>query len=109
MPHLRFRAVEPHIVKTLITPLLDELSTLLKASRSAFSFELINTQYFSEVEVYPNPMVEILWFAREQDIQNQVAKSITNQMQLLLGVDVSIAVVFIPMLRSDYYLDGKHF
>ncbi|AUW38544.1 DUF1904 domain-containing protein [Vibrio mimicus] len=41
--HLRFRAVEAHIVETLVTPLLNELSSLLSTSRSAFTFELINT------------------------------------------------------------------
>lgn len=58
MPHLRFRAVEAHIVESLVPSLLNELSSLLSTSRNAFTFELINTQYFAEGEVYP--MVEVL-------------------------------------------------
>lgn len=58
MPHLRFRAVETHIVESLFPTLLNELSSLLSTSRNAFTFELINTQYFAEGEVYP--MVEVL-------------------------------------------------
>ncbi|ASK56079.1 pseudouridine synthase [Vibrio tarriae] len=107
MPHLRFRAVEAHIVETLVTPLLNELSSLLCTSRSAFTFELVNTQYFAEGEVYP--MVEVLWFGREQQTQDQVAQVITEQMRQLLGADAHVAIVFIPLQRTAYYLDGQHF
>ncbi len=76
MPHLRFRAVEAHIVESLVPTLLNELSSLLSTARNAFTFELINTQYFAEGEIYP--MVEVLWFGREQQTQDQVAQVITD-------------------------------
>ncbi|GHY17447.1 hypothetical protein VCSRO69_1864 [Vibrio cholerae] len=53
MPHLRFRAVEAHIVESLVPSLLNELSSLLSTSRNAFTFELINTQYFAEGRFIP--------------------------------------------------------
>ncbi|EGR1836529.1 DUF1904 domain-containing protein [Vibrio cholerae] len=107
MPHLRFRAVEAYIVESLVPTLLNELSSLLSSPRNAFTFELINTQYFTEGEVYP--MVEILWFEREQQTQDRVAQMITEQMRQLLGADSHVAVVFIPLQRTAYYLDGQHF
>ncbi|MFT1693171.1 DUF1904 family protein, partial [Vibrio cholerae] len=60
MPLLHFRAVEAHIVESLVATLLNELSSLLSTARYAFTFELINTQYFAEGGVYR--MVEVLWF-----------------------------------------------
>ncbi|GHZ94155.1 hypothetical protein VCSRO177_2503 [Vibrio cholerae] len=107
MPHLRFRAVEAHSVKSLVPTLLDELSSLLNTPRAAFTFELVNTQYFSEGDIYP--MVEVLWFGREQQTQDQVAQVITDQTRQLLGADSHLAVVFIPLQRTAYYLDGQHF
>lgn len=107
MPHLRFRAVEAHTVESLVPTLLNKLSSLLSTSRNAFTFELINTQYFAEGEVYP--MVEVLWFGREQQTQDQVAQVITDQMRQLLGADAHVAIVFIPLQRTAYYLDGQHF
>ncbi len=40
MPHLRFRAVETHIVESLVPTLLNELSSLLSTSRNAFTLIL---------------------------------------------------------------------
>ncbi|QJY40975.1 DUF1904 domain-containing protein [Vibrio cholerae] len=107
MPHLSFRAVEAHIVESLVPSLLNELSSLLSTARNVYTFELINTQYFAEGEV--NPMVEVLWFGREQLTQNQVAQMITEQIRQLLGADSHVAVVFIPLQRTAYYRDGQHF
>ncbi|OFJ19770.1 DUF1904 family protein [Vibrio cholerae] len=87
MPHLRFRAVETHIVESLVPTLLNELSSLLSTSRNTFTFELINTQYFAEGEIYP--MVEVLWFGREQQTQDQIAQVITDQIRQLLSEEAA--------------------
>ncbi|MBL4297408.1 DUF1904 domain-containing protein [Vibrio fluvialis] len=110
MPHFRLRAVEPQTVQVLSKSLIDELQPLMKSPRGDFTFEYIYTTFFFEGEVSPAyPFVEVLWFDRGQEIQDQVAAIITRQVREVLGEDVNVAVIFTALKPNEYYDNGEHY
>ena len=110
MPHLRFRAVEPQTVQALSKPLTDELQPLMGCPREDFTFEYIYTTFFSEGEVNSAyPFVEVLWFDRGQDTQDQVAQAITEQVRGIVGENADVAVIFSALSPKGYYDSGEHY
>ncbi len=110
MPHLRFRAVEPQTVQVLSAPLTDALQPLMKSPREDFTFEYIYTTFYQEGEVtQAYPFVEVLWFDRGQEIKDQCAEIITQQVRGIVGEDVDVAVIFIALNPADYYDNAKHY
>jgi phenylpyruvate tautomerase PptA (4-oxalocrotonate tautomerase family) len=109
MPHLRFRGVEAQTVQKLSASLPGTLASMIKSDEANFSFELIGTQFFSKGIAFPGePFVEVWWFARSQEAQDQVALVITEAVRLLQP-NGDIVVVFHPMPKDSYYENGSHF
>lgn len=110
MPHLRFRAVEPQTVQTLSNTLLDELQPLTACPREDFTFEYIYSTFYYESEVTAAyPFVEVLWFDRGQEVQDQVAQIITQQVRAIMGEDVDVAVIFSALKPNEYYDNAQHY
>jgi len=110
MPHFRFRAVEPQTVQNLSKPLTDSLQSLMNSPREDFTFEYIYTTFYAEGEVAAAyPFVEVLWFDRGQETQDQVAAIITRQVREVLGEDVNVAVIFTALKPNEYYDNGEHY
>ncbi|GAA5646298.1 DUF1904 domain-containing protein [Vibrio proteolyticus] len=110
MPHLRFRAVEPQTVQTLSNTLLDELQPLMVCPREDFTFEYIYSTFYYESEVTAAyPFVEVLWFDRGQEVQDQVAQIITQQVRAIMGEDVDVAVIFSALNPNEYYDNAQHY
>lgn len=111
MPHLRFRAVEFDQVKALSRKLVDDLQPLIGCPRSDFTLEHISTTFIFDgdvAEVYP--FVEVLWFDRGQDIQDQVAQAITIAVrEELKDLEQDVTVFFIPLTPSAYYDNANHY
>lgn len=107
MPMLRIRGIEEIQIKTMSTVLVDELATLVGCPRDYFTLELVQSTYFFDGEIVPQqPLVEVLWFDRGQDIQDQVAKCIVKYLQ----VDAAgLEVYFIPLQQKNYYENGEHY
>lgn len=109
MPHIRIRAMKPDQVAGLSKTLVKDLATTIKTSEDNFTFELVPTQFFSGGEsVTGSPFVEVLWFERTADVQQQVADLITTAIKKIVS-DEYIAVVFLPLLPQNYYENGQHF
>jgi len=110
MPHLRIRAVEPEMVKTLSKSLVDDLQPLMDCPREDFTIEHVHTSFFFDGEgSSAYPFVEVLWFDRGQETQDKVAKVITEQVRGLKGKDVDVAVVFTALTATAYYDNGEHY
>ena len=110
MPHLRFRAVEPQTVQTLSKSLIDDLQPHMDCPREDFTFEYIYSTFYHEGEVnQAYPFVEVLWFNRGQETQDEVAKIITHQVRGMIGEDVDVAVIFTALDASGYYDNGQHY
>ncbi|MBY6199509.1 DUF1904 domain-containing protein [Vibrio hangzhouensis] len=110
MPHLRFRAINPEMVKTLSQPLVDQLQPLMDCPREDFTIEHISSSFFFDGrQSSAYPFVEVLWFDRGQEVKDKVAGAITDQVRGALGEDYEVAVVFLPLNACDYYDNGEHY
>ena len=108
MPHLKVRGIVPEVLCRLNNPLIDELVEIIKCPREYFEMEYIHTTAIRDgkiAEVYP--FVEVAWFDRGQEIQDQVAKAITKHVYEL-GID-AVDVAFTQYQRNSYYENGEHF
>jgi len=52
-------------------------------------------------------MVEVAWFDRGQEIQDETARIITKYINLA-GYE-NVDVIFFPLNKSNYYENGSHF
>jgi phenylpyruvate tautomerase PptA (4-oxalocrotonate tautomerase family) len=110
MPHFRFRAVEPVVVKSLSKVLIDELESVMQSPRIDFTFESIHTEFFHEGSSNSGyPFIEVLWFDRGQEVKDHVARVITQKLNSLLLAEQNIAVIFTAINPVDYYDNGQHY
>ncbi|WP_413288153.1 DUF1904 domain-containing protein [Bdellovibrio sp. HCB337] len=109
MPHIRFRALQSQQVRQLSQELSPVLASAIQTSEDNFTFELIQTQFFSQgQETTSYPFVEVLWFARSQDVQDRCALIITEKVKTLTKAE-DVVVVFSTLEKTAYYENGKHF
>lgn len=109
MPHLRMRALTPDHVASLSQTLCQPLAAAMATSEDNFTFEAIPTTFFAEGnKTNSYPFIEVLWFERPQEVQNQAARIITEQVKALTQA-ADVVVVFIALNRQAYYENGEHF
>lgn len=111
MPHLRLRAVEFDHVKAMSMTLVDELLPLMACPREDFTVEHVSTTFIFDGEVSDAyPFVEVLWFDRGQEIQDQVAEVITRIVRdELEDAELDVAVIFTALSPAAYYDNGRHY
>ena len=108
MPHVRFRALQAEQVSKLSKTLVKDLAAIIKTGEDNFTFELVQTQFFNQGQATSGyPFVEVLWFERTPEIQQQVATFLTDNIKKLIDADV--AVVFQPLQQKNYFENGQHF
>lgn len=110
MPHFRFRAVEPEVVRSLSKTLTDDLAIVMQSPREDFTFELIHTTFF--YDGHPDsgyPFVELFWFDRGQAVQDKVATVVTQQLKAFIGQEHDVAVIFTVLNPNQYYDNAAHY
>jgi hypothetical protein len=108
MPQLIFKGISVDQVKKISTPLVRELADLCHCETDNFTFEIMQSIFvFNENEVQGFPFIEVKWFDRGQEIQDQFADIITKHIHSL-GI-AEIEVAFSVFLESAYYYNGKNF
>lgn len=109
MPHIRLRGLSTENVIQLNVPLVKELSQIIGTPEEHFTFEHVQTNFFEQGKVTKGyPYIEMLWFFRNQEIQDACAKIITSRVKGLIP-DQDVAVVFTELSKTGYYENGKHF
>lgn len=109
MPHIRIRALEKKHVQNLSQSLVKDLAKTIGTAEDNFTFEWISSEFFFDGQATPAyPFMEVLWFARSQDIQDQTARLITSQVKAETQA-VDVVVVFQVLDKSSYYENGEHF
>jgi hypothetical protein len=69
---------------------------------------VVQSTFIKDGEVVEgNPVIEISWFDRGQEIQDKTAKIITKYIQLIGYTNVDI--IFITLDENKYYENGVHF
>jgi hypothetical protein len=108
LPQLLFKGITVDQVKTISVPLVKELAELCQCEEDNFTLEIMpSTFIFNQDEVLGFPFIEVKWFERGQDIQDQFATIITRYIHSLGAPEVEVA--FSVFLESAYYYNGKHF
>lgn len=108
MPHLMFRGMQKEEIMSISTPLLDQLQAIMNCPRDYFTIELISTTFISESQVVKgDPILEIQWFERGQEVRDAAAVEITKQIQAFGYEDVII--MFKALEGPAYYDNAKHY
>ena len=108
MPHLKVRGVELIRLCAISKQLVDELEELIKCPRNYFTIELMNSTFIMDGETAMEyPIVEIAWFDRGQEIQDNVAKIVTSYINKA-GYK-SVDIIFTVLEEKKYYENGEHF
>lgn len=108
MPMLKFKAIEAEDVITISKKLIDELQELIQCPRDYFSLSVDRSVYIKDGEfVKGDPVVEVSWFDRGQEVQDKAAKIITKYVNSVEYPNVDI--IFFVLDESKYYENGEHF
>ncbi len=108
MPQLLIKGISVEQVKTISKPLVQELAELCACGTDNFTLEVMNSTFVFDGEEVPGyPFIEVKWFERGLEIQNEFANLITKQVHSLGIPEVEIA--FTTFRESNYYLNGKSF
>lgn len=108
MPQIKVRGISVEDLCKISTGLIDNLTEIIKCPRDYFEIECIHSTAIKDGQIAPvYPFIEVAWFDRGQQIQDQVAKEITRQIQSLGINDVDLA--FSVFQKERYYENGEHF
>ncbi|WP_374078224.1 DUF1904 domain-containing protein [Bdellovibrio bacteriovorus] len=109
MPHIRMRALKADHVRQLSADLSKDLAQVMNTSEDNFTFEAVATQFFTQGQLTDSyPFVEVLWFERPQEVQDNCARILTDKVKALTGAE-DVVVVFHVLAKTAYYENGRHF
>jgi hypothetical protein len=105
MPHLLFRGVSPEQIRNISKPLVAELANIYECPPDHILLENLHTTALFEGEVITSfPFVEVNWFDRGQNVQDQSALCIDRHIRSLGIAEVEIA--FRTYEPDSYYAGG---
>jgi len=107
MPHIMIKGIESDEVKKISKAMLDELESIVGCPKEYFTLEVQDSKFIVDGEIIKkDPFIQINWFDRGQEIQDQVAVAITKH---IYNAGLGSAEIFFTILeRNNYYEDGKH-
>lgn len=105
---MKFNGIHKDDIRFVSIALVDSLESLLKCPRNYFVLEIIdNTYVFEGKYVTCTPMIEVYWFDRGQEVQDQYAAILNEKIQKCGYENVDIC--FFPLIPNNYYENGIHF
>lgn len=109
MPYIRVTSMSEDQVKKLSLSLAKKLAPIMSTDEDNFTIERISSQFFRSGNlVQENPLIEIFWFDRGQEVQNQSALKVTEIVKQICDSEY-VTVIFTPWAKTAYYENGKHF
>ena len=109
MPHIRMRALKKEHVQNLSEILVKDLAKTIATAEDNFTFEWIGSEFFFGGKATSSyPFVEVFWFARSQEVQDQVTLLITEKVKAETKTQ-DVVVVFQNLDKAAYYENGEHF
>ena len=108
MPQINIRGIEVSDVRLISKQLIDKLCDITGTNRDSFTIEVIESTSIFDGNVVDNyPFIEVCWFDRGLEIQDKVAKAITDTIYKL-GIS-ELDLFFTYLEKRNYYYNGKHF
>ena len=104
MPQIKVRGINENDICKISEKMIDELVEAVKCPRDYFEIECIKSVAIRDgkiADVYP--FVEVAWFDRGQEVQDMVAKIITDNIRENLNVE-SMDLAFTVFEKEKYYV-----
>lgn len=109
MPQIKVRGISSEDMCKISEKMIDELVEAVKCPRDYFEIECISSTAVRNGKIEPvYPFVEVAWFDRGQEVQDIVAKIITNSIRENLNIE-SMDLAFTVFEKEKYYENGEHF
>lgn len=114
MPHIRISGMERQQVMHMSEALVDQLAEVVGCPRDHFTIELLPTEFIFDDKMDANryPFVDVQWFDRGQQVQDEVAVIVTDAVCGQLKAEekeLDVCVRFFPLDPLRYYENGRHF
>lgn len=108
MPQIKIRGMEQSKICSISKEMLAQLETIINCPKEYLTIEHIHSTFIADGKVTEGyPFVEVLWFDRGQEVQDQTALAITKLVHSVGYPNVDI--IFNAVAESDYYENGEHF
>ena len=108
MPMLKIKGIGVANICKISKELIDELQELLQCPRDYFSLSVEQAVYIRDGEIVDgDPVVEVSWFDRGQEVQDKAAEIVTKCINSF-GY-TSVDVIFMVFDENRYYENGEHF
>ncbi len=108
MPQIIIKGMKLADVQKISKSMIDELEVIIDCPREYFTLEGIETNFIVDGEIVAkDPLIQINWFDRGQEVQDQTAAAITKHVAAAGYKDIDI--FFIMLERKNYYENGIHF
>lgn len=108
MPQLKIRGILSEEIAKISTELVEKLAPIFNCQEDWIEIECIHSTAVKKGEFVPvYPFIEVAWFDRGQEVQDQAARIITD---LIHGLGVkSVDIAFTVFEKRSYYENGEHF
>lgn len=109
MPQIKIRGIHENEILKIIENMIDNLVEAVKYPRDYFEIECIKSVAIRDgkiAKVYP--FIEVVWFDKGQEVQNTVAKIITDSIRNNLNIE-SMDLAFTVFEKEKYYENGEYF
>lgn len=107
MPHFVFTGVKKNDLLVISKDITTDLSSIINLPRRSIVINLNETTNICEGEISDPPTtVDIYWFDRPQEIQDECAKSINTYLANLGYSDIEI--MFHTIQPAKCYFNGQH-
>ena len=109
MPQIKIRGINENDICKISEKKINDLGEAVKCPRDYFEIECIKSVAIRDgkiADVYP--FVEVAWFDRGQEVQDIVARIITDSIRNNLDVE-SMDLAFTVFEKEKYYENGEHF
>lgn len=107
MPFLRFHTTDVNRLMEVSREMTDRIQEVLQCPREHIVIEVIHSEIVWDGQVVTGewPFVEVSWFERKPEIQDQVAQIIYNSLKSV-GYEAA-DVYFSVLVPRNYYENGK--
>ncbi|SHJ78519.1 protein of unknown function [Dethiosulfatibacter aminovorans DSM 17477] len=107
MPQITFRGIKKETVKNISGRVVNELKDIVNAPAGWFTIEYSYTEFFVDGDSKNYPLIQVYWFGRDLEVQDNVASVLTDILSDEGYPEVEIS--FHKFDKRSYYAHKKHF
>lgn len=111
MPRIIFKNIDKKTVQALSQQLDHVLAEIIGCPPDWLTFEHLENTIFSQGNDITTSTIyiEISWFKRTQEIQNQLACVLYETLNAKFSNQKEITIIFHELMPENYYENGRHY